>query len=109
MKPTTKAPAKAPAKTPATKAPAKSTTTTKAPAKTGTKAPAKKTEAKTEKPAPVEETKEVEPKVELPKISEKDMANLMEEFRTIPYTKLDSYLNASALNGKYVIIFDKTG
>lgn len=34
---------------------------------------------------------------------------MMEEFRTIPYTKLDSYLNASALNGKYIIIFDKTG
>lgn len=33
----------------------------------------------------------------------------MEEFRTIPLNKLDSYLNAAALNGKYVLLIDKTG
>lgn len=31
------------------------------------------------------------------------------DFRTIPFVKLDSYINAAALNGKYVLIFDKTG
>jgi hypothetical protein len=115
MKSSTKAPAKAPA---AKAAPVKTASTTKAPAKTGTttKAAAKpKTEVKVDpKPAPIEETKEIpkfeeKPKPELPKISEKELATLMEEFRIIPYTKLDIYLQASALNGKYVLIFDKTG
>ena len=117
MKPTTKAPAKAAPAKPATKAPEKPAS--KAPEKTSTK-PAVKTDKKApvkkddNKPAPIEETKTEQKVFEQPKpvlkpVSEKDLASLMEEFRAIPLNKLDSYLNAAALNGKYVLLFDKTG
>ena len=104
----------APAKPAAKAAPAKA-----APAKTGAKAPAKKADAsKKEQPKEVpkvEESKEEVPKVveqpkkEYPKVPEKEIENLLEDFRTIDYLKLSTYLDAAALSGKYCLIFDQTG
>lgn len=112
MKSTTKAPAKAPAKPAAAKAPAKGTAAKAAPAK---KPAAKTADKKEEKPAAViEETKQevvkdFPPKKEYPKIPDKQIETLMDDFRTIVFLKLDNYLNAAALSQKYCILFDETG
>jgi hypothetical protein len=70
----------------------------KAPAKPAPKQPVEESK----EPAARELTNEERAKIE------KEMEVMMREFRTIPFLKLDNYLNASALNGKYVLLFDKT-
>jgi hypothetical protein len=40
---------------------------------------------------------------------EKVIKDMLEEFRTIPLNKMAMQLEAAALSGKYVLIFDKTG
>lgn len=112
MKATTKAPAKASATkaAPAKAAPAKGAPAKAAPAK-GKSAGAAKTPV-----APVVEKKEEIKEEVVPEVKEvvyahvfeKEIEKMYENFRTIDFLKLDTYLNAAALNGKYVLIFDKT-
>lgn len=39
---------------------------------------------------------------------EKEVKDMLEEFRVIQFVKLAMYLEASQMSEKYVIIFDKT-
>ena len=119
MKSTTKAPAsKAPAAKaalakPASKAaPKRKTSAAKKTKATEAKDPKAQEETKEEVVDPSIALKAAERKMPMPthsRVPDKKIEELLYDFRTIDFLKLDTYLTSASLNQKYCLIFDQTG